>query len=125
MTVMADEPDNLILAYMPKFDEKLDRVAVDVREIKGRVTNLEIVVGTLATAHVQVFGRRHHGLIHTARRPASEKRQGTKSRGGSRIGRCRELSYGDLAVRGPQLRSAARVGWAMWMGLQAGCGAFF
>jgi hypothetical protein len=29
---------------------------------------------------VQVFGRRHHGTIHGLRRPASEKRQGTKSR---------------------------------------------
>src|SRR5712672_1290185 len=29
---------------------------------------------------VQVFGRRHDEAIHALRRPASEKRQGTKSR---------------------------------------------
>ena len=29
---------------------------------------------------VQVFGRRHDGAIHAFQRPASEKRQGTKSR---------------------------------------------
>jgi hypothetical protein len=30
---------------------------------------------------VQVFGCRHDEAIHALRRPASEKRQGTKSRG--------------------------------------------
>jgi hypothetical protein len=29
---------------------------------------------------VQVFGRRHDESLHVHRRPASEKRQGTKSR---------------------------------------------
>src|ERR1700730_7288153 len=32
------------------------------------------------SAPVQVFGCRHHEAIHALRRPASEKRQGTKSR---------------------------------------------
>src|SRR6267378_1081622 len=32
------------------------------------------------SACVQVFGRRHDEAIHALRRPASEKRQGTKSR---------------------------------------------
>src|SRR5882672_3282882 len=32
------------------------------------------------SAVVQVFGRRHDEAIHALRRPASEKRQGTKSR---------------------------------------------
>jgi hypothetical protein len=31
-------------------------------------------------AYVQVFGRREDETIHALRRPASEKRQGTKSR---------------------------------------------
>jgi hypothetical protein len=35
---------------------------------------------SLTTAHVQVFGRRHEGAIHALQRPASEKRQGAKSR---------------------------------------------
>jgi hypothetical protein len=40
---VADEPDNLTLRYLRRFDEKLDRV-----------TNVEIVLGTLATAHGQM-----------------------------------------------------------------------
>ena len=45
---------------------------------------------------VQVFGCRHDEAIHAVRRPASEKRQGTKSR---EVGhrRCRGR-YGDLAA---------------------------
>jgi hypothetical protein len=34
----------------------------------------------LISAAVQVFGRRHDDSLHVHRRPASEKRQGTKSR---------------------------------------------
>jgi hypothetical protein len=34
----------------------------------------------------QVFGRRDHGTLHTTRWPASEKRQGTKSRVGDGSG---------------------------------------
>jgi hypothetical protein len=45
---------------------------------------------------VQVFGRRQRRSNHTLRRPASEKRQGTKSREVG-LGRpCHRLSYGDL-----------------------------
>jgi hypothetical protein len=48
------------------------------------------------SVHVQVFGCRHDEAIHALRRPASEKRQGTKSR---EVGhrRCRGR-YGDLAA---------------------------
>ena len=47
-------------------------------------------------AVVQVFGCRHDDAIHALRRPASEKRQGTKSR---EVGhrRCRGR-YGELAA---------------------------
>src|SRR6516165_9962545 len=45
------------------------------------------------SVYVQVFGRRQGRANHTARRPASEKRQGTKSREwGTR--RCRERLWG-------------------------------
>jgi len=46
------------------------------------------------SAYVQVFGRRQWRPLHAFGRPASEKRQGTKSR---EVGhrRCRGL-YGDL-----------------------------
>src|SRR5260370_36695041 len=60
------------------------------------------------TAHVKVFGRRPARTLQHALRPASENLQGTKPRERARIGRCRALSYGDLAVGGPLLRSTAR-----------------
>ena len=51
---------------------------------------------SLVMCYVQVFGCRHDDAIHALRRPASEKRQGTKSR---EVGhrRCRGR-YGDLAA---------------------------
>jgi hypothetical protein len=50
----------------------------------------------ISSAVAQVFGCRHDEAIHALRRPASEKRQGTKSR---EVGhrRCRGR-YGDLAA---------------------------
>jgi len=41
---MADDPDNIVLVYLRRFDEKLDRVSDDVRELKGRMTALEEAV---------------------------------------------------------------------------------
>jgi hypothetical protein len=38
---MADDPDNLVLVYLPRLDEKVDRIGDDVRELKGRMTALE------------------------------------------------------------------------------------
>ncbi len=35
------EPDNVVLVYLRRIDEKVDRVIDDVRDIKFRVTNLE------------------------------------------------------------------------------------
>jgi len=50
---------------------------------------LVIEKGLFAAAHksaiAQVFGRRHDRPIHAAWRPASEKRQGTKSREGTAV----------------------------------------
>jgi len=38
---MMPEPDNMVLVYLRRIDEKVDRVIDDVRDIKFRVTNLE------------------------------------------------------------------------------------
>ena len=38
---MANEQDNLVLVYLRRFDEKLDRIADDVRDIKVRLTSVE------------------------------------------------------------------------------------
>lgn len=56
----------------------------------------EVIDQVPMSACVQVFGCRHDDAIHALRRPASEKRQGTKSR---EVGhrRCRGR-YGDLAA---------------------------
>ena len=72
---------------------------------------------------MKVFGRRPARTFSHAPRPASENLQGTKPREGARIGRCRALSYGDLAVGGPQLRSAARLARRDATALQHRCAA--
>ena len=38
---MADEPANLTLVYLRRIDEKLDRLADDVGELRQRVTSLD------------------------------------------------------------------------------------
>jgi archaellum component FlaC len=38
---MADEPDNLVLKYLRRIDEKLDRVIDDVADLKVRTTAVE------------------------------------------------------------------------------------
>jgi DNA repair ATPase RecN len=35
------EPDNVLLAYLRRIDEKIDRLIDDVRDLKARVTNVE------------------------------------------------------------------------------------
>ena len=60
------------------------------------VAFLIVICGGAESPSVQVFGCRHDDAIHALRRPASEKRQGTKSR---EVGhrRCRGR-YGELAA---------------------------
>jgi archaellum component FlaC len=38
---MADEPDNILLQYMRRFDEKLDRVIDEMLDVKVRLTAVE------------------------------------------------------------------------------------
>jgi predicted nucleic acid-binding Zn-ribbon protein len=38
---MAEEPDSLVLRYLRRIDEKLDRLIEDVQDLKLRVTALE------------------------------------------------------------------------------------
>jgi hypothetical protein len=38
---MADEPDHILLQYMRRFDERQERMAVDIHDIKVRLTNVE------------------------------------------------------------------------------------
>ena len=55
-----------------------------------------VVRQSSTSAIVQVFGRRHVVAIHAVMWPATEKRQGTKSREMVRL-RCSER-YGDFAA---------------------------
>jgi predicted nuclease with TOPRIM domain len=36
------EPENIVLVYLRRIDEKLDALTIDVRELKDRVTSLEL-----------------------------------------------------------------------------------
>jgi len=38
---MAEEPDNLVLIYLRRMSEQLDRVAADVSDLKIRVSAIE------------------------------------------------------------------------------------
>ena len=38
---MAEEPDNIVLHYLRRFDERQERMATDLHDIKGRLTNVE------------------------------------------------------------------------------------
>ncbi len=38
---MADEPDNLMLIYLRRIDEKVDRLIDEVRDLKVRTTSVE------------------------------------------------------------------------------------
>src|SRR5260370_24775033 len=76
------------------------------------------------TAHVKVFGRRPARTFQHTLRPASENLQGTKPREGARIGRCRALSYGALAMGGRQLTSAARSAGGWGWRCSSGAGRF-
>jgi DNA repair ATPase RecN len=42
-----NEPDNLVLQWMRRLDQKFDRMAEDVHDIKIRLTNLEENLATL------------------------------------------------------------------------------
>jgi len=39
---MADEPDSPIVRYLRRLDEKVDRVIDDLREIKQRLSSVEV-----------------------------------------------------------------------------------
>lgn len=38
---MADDPDNMVLRYLRRIDEKLDRLSDDVGDLKRRMTSVE------------------------------------------------------------------------------------
>jgi tetrahydromethanopterin S-methyltransferase subunit G len=54
MPAMNDTPDNLVLVYLHRLDEKTDRPADDMRDVKARLTSLE---GRVALLHGDFAGQ--------------------------------------------------------------------
>src|SRR5260370_7463305 len=74
----------------PRRSTLLDRMALHV--VRKLIPQSNVMVRM--SESVQVFGRRNAKIIHALWRPASENRQGTKSRG---VGHRRSTPpYGDL-----------------------------
>ena len=46
---MPEQPDNILLAYMWKFDAKLDALAADTRDVKSRLSTVERQIGQAAS----------------------------------------------------------------------------
>ena len=46
---MSDEPENILLVYMRRLDAKMDALSTDVRDVKHRLTALEIQVANLSS----------------------------------------------------------------------------
>jgi hypothetical protein len=44
---MSDHPDNILLIYMRRLDQKLDRLIDDVSDLKLRVSGVEAEIGRL------------------------------------------------------------------------------
>jgi predicted nuclease with TOPRIM domain len=44
---VADEPDNLIVPYLRRLDGKVDRLLDDMREVKQRLSSVEVSVAHL------------------------------------------------------------------------------
>jgi outer membrane murein-binding lipoprotein Lpp len=41
---MSEEPDNLVLVYLRRIDDKIDRLTDDVQDLEHRMTSLEVQV---------------------------------------------------------------------------------
>ena len=60
---MTDRPEDLVLVYLRRLDEKLDRVIDDVQDLKHRMTAME---KTVAALYGEIAGIRgdYAGLQH-------------------------------------------------------------
>jgi division protein CdvB (Snf7/Vps24/ESCRT-III family) len=53
---MADEPENMVLAWMRRLDAKFDRMGEQMQDIKGRLTNVETALAMVATEVGSMMG---------------------------------------------------------------------
>lgn len=54
---MGEDPNNLVLVYLRRLDEKLDRLIDDMREIKTRIGILEQQAASLSSRMDRFEGR--------------------------------------------------------------------
>ncbi|TDH61619.1 hypothetical protein E2C06_15950 [Dankookia rubra] len=52
---MSDGPDSLIMVYLRRLDERMDRVTADVQEVKARMTSVEQQVANLAATQASQY----------------------------------------------------------------------
>ena len=52
---MSDQPENLMLVYLRRLDGKMDGLASDMRDVKQRLTAVEIQVGQLASTEASHY----------------------------------------------------------------------
>jgi len=51
---MAEQPDNMVVVYLRRLDEKFDRTAADIGDMKTSVTNIEERMGQFDLRLAQV-----------------------------------------------------------------------
>ncbi len=52
---MSDEPENLLLVYMRRLDAKMDTLSTDMRDVKHRLTALEIQVANASSTETSHY----------------------------------------------------------------------
>ncbi len=50
------DPDNLILVYLRRMDTRIERLAEDMREVKLRMTSLEVSLANFASTEASHYG---------------------------------------------------------------------
>jgi hypothetical protein len=53
---MSDQPENMVLVFLRRLDQKMDRVIDDLSDLKLRVSTLESRVSSLAGAVARIEG---------------------------------------------------------------------
>jgi hypothetical protein len=54
---MADDPENLILVFLRRLDSNVDAMALDIGDVKQRLTTLEIGVANLAATEASHYAK--------------------------------------------------------------------
>jgi len=73
---MTDEPENFALVFLRKIDAKLDQLTFEVREVKSRLSTMELAISNVSATEAGHYASFHRGLIGwksglTASKPAS------------------------------------------------------